>query len=343
MLNGVFNKPHTLAILTVLCWSFSSLLAKLISIQSPYLLFSFSFSFALIVYLIIAYKIYRNHLFQTIKKVPIKYFLIGLCGYYAVWIGNTESFRAFNSASETTVLNYTWLIFTVFFSETIYKKQDSISLKNFIEFLGILFGFISVFILAVHGNILSFKINNINGILWGLFGGMSYGFFSAYSSTLNKERQIIFLISAISASLLAMLITSYFKSGNIILQAQKLSWQKIGLTALLGLLVDALGYIMWTRSLSISRTKNINVSKTVSIIFILPLTSLLIVSFYLKEYTITKPYFIVCILFLLGGLALTQKSGKVVKLIKSRQSRVDSFLLVIFLLYFFNTTIHGIT
>jgi len=318
MPKGIFNKPQALAILTVLCWSFSSLLAKLISIQSPYLLFSFSFSFALIVYLIIAYKIYRKHLFQAIRKVPFKYFLIGLCGYYAVWVGNTESFRAFNSASETTVLNYTWLIFTVFFTETIYQKKDSISLKSSIEFLGIILGFISVFILAVQGNILSFKINNINGILWGLFGGTSYGFFSAYSSTLNKERQIIFLISSISASLLAMLITSYFTSGNIILQAQKLSWQKIGLTALLGLLVDALGYIMWTRSLSISRAKNINVSKVVSIIFILPVASLLIVSFYLQEYTIIKPYFIVCILFFLGGLVLTQRSGYVTKFIKSK-------------------------
>lgn len=319
MPKGVFNKPQVLALLTVLCWSFSSLLAKLISIQSPYLLFSFSFSFALIIYLIIAYRIYHKHLFRALRKVPFKYLIIGLSGYYAVWVGNTESFRAFNSASETTVLNYTWLIFTVFFSETIYRKKDSISLKSTIEFLGILLGFISVFILAVQGNILNFKINNINGILWGLFGGMSYGFFSAYSSTLTKERQIIFLISAISASLLAMLITSYFKSGNIILQAQKLSWQKIGLTALLGLLVDALGYIMWTRSLSISRLKNINVSKTVSIIFILPVTSLLIVSFYLKEYTIIKPYFIVCILFLLSGLLLTQKSEKVIKYIRSRQ------------------------
>lgn len=305
---NILQKPKFLAILTVVFWSFSSLLAKLISLQSPYLLFSISFSFALVIYFIVAYQFYNKQLIRILKKIPVKYFCIGLSGYYAVWVGNTESFRAFNSASETTVLNYTWLIFTVVFSEFFFRKKKTITLKNIIEFSGIFLGFISVYTLSVQGKLLSFQVSNLKGILWGLFGGISYGFFSAYSSTLNEKKQILFLIAAITSSLIAMLITSYFKSGNIIKQIQHLSWQQLSLTALLGILVDALGYIMWTRSLTISRYKKINVSKIVSFIFLLPVTSLVIVSLFFKEITIFKPYFISSILFLLLGLVLTQKS-----------------------------------
>ena len=201
-------------------------MAKLISIKSPYLLFSLSFSFALIIYIVYAYRNYGKELFRQFRHIPVKYFLIGLSGYYAVWVGNTESFRAFDSASETTVLNYTWLIFTVFFTETIFRRKKQLNLKSIIEYTGVFAAFVSVYVLAVKGRWGQFDIGNVEGIFWGLFGGMAYGFFSAYSGTIPKKKQPVFLISAILSGLLAMLLTSYFTSGNLIAQAKQLTDRK---------------------------------------------------------------------------------------------------------------------
>lgn len=316
MLKEKFDNPKILAILTVFFWSFSSLLAKLISIKSPFLLFSISFVFALIIYILYAFKTFGNNFIRKLKKIPAKYFFIGLSGYYAVWLGNTMSFRAYDSAAETTVLNYTWLIFTVFFAEIFFNKQKKKNLTAIIEYLGILAAFASVFVLSVKGNVNDFEISNTKGLAWGLFGGLSYGFFSAYSSTISKENQSIFLISAISSGLIAMLITAYFFNGNLISQIKNLTLKDIALTAALGILVDALGYIMWTRSLTIARNNQISVSKIVSIIFILPVSSLIVISIFLKEYTMYKPYFLVSIFFLLIGSFLSQKSKFIANRIK---------------------------
>ncbi len=317
------NNPRILAVLTIVFWSFSSLLAKLISIRSPYLLFSFSFSFAILVYLIYALRLYGTKLFfQKIKKLPIKYFILGLTGYYAVWVGNTESFIAYDSASETTILNYTWLIFTVFFSETVFHSlRGKFTLKVLIEYLGIAAAFFSIYILALEGKLNSFDFTNSKGILWGLFGGISYGFFSAYSGTIDKNQQPVFLLSAVFAGLIAMLVTTFFTTNSFSDELQNIQLSDILLAAALGILVDAFGYIMWTRSLSVARNQKLNVAKVVSIVFVLPVTSLVIISLFLKEYTIFKPYFLASLGVLIIGALLAQRSQSIAASIRKKTKK----------------------
>lgn len=302
------NNPKTLAILTVVFWSFSSSLARMLSLSSPYLLFCMSFLFALLIYLAYAYKNYGHKLISKLRKVPFRYFVIGLFGYYAIWLGNTESFLSYNSASETTVLNYTWLIFTVVFFQLFFRDRSKSTVQSIPAYAGLFFCFLSVYILASGGSLGFFRFENIPGLLWGLGGGMAYGFFSAYSSKVSREDHPLFLIAALSSSLFAMLLTFFLKNPMPVQILAELGVRDILFAFAMGVLVDALGYIMWTRSLRLARVKRMDVSKLASIIFILPVLSLLIVSLVFREQTFLKNYFLISLLFLITGIWISQKS-----------------------------------
>ncbi|MDZ7743254.1 MAG: DMT family transporter [Bacteroidota bacterium] len=305
------KSPQILAALTVVFWSFSSALARLLTFSSPYLLFCFSFAFALIIYLVYARRFYGNKLLTKLKRVPPQYFLVGILGYYAIWLGNTESFLAYNSASETTVLNYTWLIFTVFFSQLIFNRPKKINTNIIVGNVGVLFCFLSVYVLAVEGKVSTFNFSNVEGLLWGLMGGMAYGFFSAYSSKVKEEDQPIFLLAAVSSSLLAMMVTFVITVDSVKEAILQISLSDVFFAFALGVLVDALGYIMWTRALQNAVKLEINISKIASIIFLLPLLSLLIVAIIFKEDTIFRQYFLFSILLLLIGIAFSQKAESI--------------------------------
>lgn len=315
------QNPKVLAILTVIFWSFSSTFARLISLSSPYLLFCMSFVFALIIYLAYAGFLYKGDFIRKLKRIPARYFLIGLFGYYAIWVGNTESFLSYNSASETTVLNYTWLIFTVFFSQLFFRPPSSINARFMVGNLGVLFCFLAVYFLAVEGRIGTFDFSNTRGLFWGLAGGMAYGFFSAYSSKIPKEEHPLFLIAAISSSLLAMLATAIFRNDSFAESVLKITAFDVLIAFAMGVLVDAFGYVMWTGSLRQASKLDIDISKVASIIFFLPVLSLVIVSIVFGENTIFKDYFLFSLVFLLSGIFLSQKaeliSGFITKNLKS--------------------------
>jgi drug/metabolite transporter (DMT)-like permease len=119
--------------------------------------------------------------------------LVGPFGYFVYSAALNLSYRNFDSASETTVLNYTWPVFTVIFTQLVFKgltRKDR--LVRMIEWLGIGLGFLSVIVLASRGEFNLLVEPNLPGIGWGLLAGASYGFFSAYSGTVSRERQSIF-------------------------------------------------------------------------------------------------------------------------------------------------------
>lgn len=302
----MMDKPRFLAVLTVLFWSFSSMLARVLSLSAPYFLFCISFAVALFIYLVYAGYIYKKDLFKRLRQIPAKYYFIGLLGYYAIWIGNTESFQSYDSASETTVLNYTWLIFTVFFFELIFNRPGRFTKKTALSYLGIVFCFASVYLLAVEGNLCSFDFRNTSGLLWGLGGGISYGLFSAYSSKIPKDKHPLFLIASVSSSLIAMLATTVFQNISPDQVISEITLNDVLAALGLGILVDALGYIMWTKSLHAAIKKGINISKIASIIFVLPVLSLIIVSVSFAENLVFQKYFVVALAFLLTGIVLSQ-------------------------------------
>jgi drug/metabolite transporter (DMT)-like permease len=297
------NNPILLAIFTLILWSFGSLLSRLVAIQSQFVLLSISFLFSfltLLLYLINS----KQFSVSYFRKIPIGYLIIGPLGYFVYSVAITQSSRAFQGISETTILNNTWPIFTVLFSELVFNKSIKPKMTRFFEGVGIIFGLLSIIALVTKGDLSAIKLDPL-GILWGLLAGFSYGLFGAYSGTIEKEQQKVFLFVSISISLLLLSIPAALEIGKI----NGLTFKDIFIAFAMGCLLDELGYILWTRAIWLSKESKIRISKVASMMFFLPFTNLLIVRIFFQEDQLSQPFFIASLIMILISTFIIQKAS----------------------------------
>jgi drug/metabolite transporter (DMT)-like permease len=159
------------------------------------------------------------------------------------------------------------------------------------------------------GNILSFHITNIKGLLWGLLAGSSFGFFSAFSSTVSKEKQGIFLLSSVFSSLIAMAFLSLSELSLF----STITIKDIALVASLGSVVDGIGYIAWTGANRVAKERKVSISSIASLVYLLPVLSLVIVTIIFKEKTLFQPYFLIALALLLVSSIICQKASTIVE------------------------------
>jgi drug/metabolite transporter (DMT)-like permease len=312
------NNPQLLTIATVLLWSFGPFLGRLVSLKSAVVLLSISFLFTFLTMLLFTFITHCLSLSNIVKAFSFKYLFFGLFGYFFYWFAFTQSFRAYNTGSEATVLNYTWPIFTIVFTELFFNNRNKgkkTKVIHVVESIGIFLGFLSILILATKGNVFSFNLANGIGLAWGLAAGASYGLFSAYSSTVSKEKQSIFLLYATFVSLAAMLTVSLSEAKIF----ATLTVNDIIIVALLGAVIDGLGYIAWTRANRVAREKNIDISSVASIVFTLPILSLVVITICLKETTLFQLYFLTSLLFVFLSSFLCQKPSFISNLFKNKR------------------------
>jgi len=161
-----------------------------------------------------------------------------------------------------------------------------------------------------------FNYTNIHGILWGLSGGAAYGFFSAYSTRVPERDHMLFLLASVASGLLLMLLTYFISTKNIMNDLMAITGQDILFAIAIGVFVDAFGYITWTRALQLARVQLMDVSRLASLVFILPVSSLVIVFLVFREAAILESYFLIALLLLLVGIWLAQQSSFVSGMIK---------------------------
>ena len=143
------HNPKYLALATIIFWSIGPLLTRLISINSQLFSLNLLFFFTFLVFLIYSFFHYRNKFWLKIKQLKFSYLFFGLFGYFFYYLGLVQSFHLFNSGSETTILNYTFPLFTVILSELIFghKSRRPLVIK-ITEYLGTTVGFLAVITLA---------------------------------------------------------------------------------------------------------------------------------------------------------------------------------------------------
>lgn len=303
------NNPKLLVILTVTIWSFSGYLSRLVSIKSQFLLLSISFFFTFITFIIYFTYVSKK---SPLRNLKFKYFFFGLFGYFTYWIGVIQSLRAFNSASEFTVLFYTWPVFTVIFTKLFFSKKKVSTLQQIVEGIGITFGFISIITLATQGDVTSFDISNIKGLSWGLFAGMSFALFSSFSSSVPKSEHSTFLVSSIFISWICMLCLASSELSLI----KTITFKDLVVVIIIGVFIDGIGNILWTRAIRLAHSQKIDISSLASFMYITPLISLIIIALLLKETQLLQPYFVLSLLFILLGSYLCQKSEVVISAFK---------------------------
>ena len=306
--------PHIYALATVVLWSFFTPLVKLVSIKSQFLFITMSFFFTFLTFLFAMALTQRQRLIRQLKALTLRHYVFGLFGYFLYWLALIQCFREFSSASGSTVLNYTWPIFTVFFTEFIFRKRSKPILHRVIEWLGVFMGFIAVAVLATRGNLALFEITHIRGLIWGLAAGATYGLYGAYSGTVPKELHGAFLLVSAGISFLAMLPFGLYEAGLL----REITLQDFLVVAILGSVFDGGGYFLWTSANRTAREYDVDISTVGSIIFFLPILSVITISLFFKETEIFKPYFGVTLFLLISGSILCQRTARIVNFLQHR-------------------------
>ncbi len=313
-LEGEVRNPRLLALMTVGLWSFGATLARLISLRSQFLLLSLSFSFTLAT---LALYFVRAGTRVSLRELfgDLKYIFVGPCGYFVYAIGTNRSFRAFDTASETTVLNYTWPLFLVVFSRILVPDPGRTRLAKLLESLGVMLGFVSAVLVATGGDVLALRFTSPAGVGWGLLAGMSYGLFSAFSRTVPEGKQPVFLLSSIISSWILMLGLSVSEVALL----KTLRPADLLVVALQGCLLNGLGYIAWTRANRLAQEQGVSSATLASMTLSLPLLGIFWVSAILREATILRPYFAASLLLILASSALCQNAGNIASLLVGKR------------------------
>ena len=302
----MWRNPKFFALATVLLWSAFAPLAKTVS-KSEYLFITLSFTFTTLTFFTGLALRRKRAVWARLRDVRPRFLFFGLFGYFLYWFALIQAFREFSSASGATVLNYTWPVFTVVFTELIFRREPKSGPRRSLEALGIGLGFAAVVVLATRGQVLSFEITHGRGLLWGLLAGASYGFYSAYSGTVDRMDHTLFLFVSAAVSLAAMFPLALTELDLL----WSMTWKDWAVVAVLGSAVDGGGYFLWTSANLTAREMNVDISAVSSIVFFLPLISVVIVSLIFGETEMFKPYFAVTLILLIAGSVICQRTREI--------------------------------
>lgn len=294
---NILNNPRILIIITIFLWALNGVSIKLIASSKTFMIFAIGLWASTIVNFIYFLK-NKNHS-KSNTPINIRFMFFAACGYLIFWFLFLNCIELYDDyVSVPMVLNYTWPFFTGLLSIIIFKVQKF----TFINLVTILCGLIGVMILGSEGSIANLKFDkSITGLFFGLGAGISYGFFSSFASTLSNSidtSKLLLLGTLLGA--IGLSLYSYFLYGNSMLKLSILDWT---IAFFEGLILDAFGYIVWTRALAISVRDKIDITISTSSINFLPLFSILLIAvFYQDERSIIfETYYLVAFTLILIG------------------------------------------
>jgi len=301
------KNPRWLALVTIAFWSFASLLSRLIAARSRFALVGLSFAFTALA--LIAYAWISQGRFPLADRRiwRIKYLALGSLGYFWYTTSLNQCYRTNDAATEPTLLNYTWPLFTVLFTRLLQRAQFRVRGAATIEALGIGAGFLSVALVATGGDLAQVRLANLPGVAWGLFAGATYGLFGAYSSAVPQDEHSAFLLASILAS---CLLIAPLAATERNLWAQ-LRWADVATTAALGCVLNGVAYITWTRANRRVYELGQSVSGIASMTLALPLLNLLWVAVFFHETAVLRPVVILSAGLIVVSMVLCQRAESV--------------------------------
>jgi drug/metabolite transporter (DMT)-like permease len=293
------NSPRALTLLTVLLWSTGATLGRLISLHSSFPLFVLAFTCTLLTLAVWSARTDSHSWRAKLGAVVPSYLLFGSLGYLLYWVGVTESYRAYGSVAEPIVLNYMWPIFTAVFTESFFRVRVAAKPRAVyaVEIAGLSLAFLSTLVMVTRGSLMSLQIPNASGLCWGLFGAACYGLFSAYSGTVPREQQLIFLMSSAAVGIAGMVLLSLWQLETV----TRVSFTDLLVVVTLGAGIDGLGYVIWTRVNRLVSQSGAGIASVTSLVYLLPMTSLCVASVAFREATVLRPYFLVVVALLAAG------------------------------------------
>lgn len=288
-----FGEIRLYVIISVILWAFAGTLLGLMARSNIFSILTISFLASSVFNLVMvrSKEKYRTASF----KLTLKSALFGLSGYLIYNLCFGLAIVEYGNATEPTILNYTWPFFTVLFTILFYKRQKA----GLSFYVTTILGFGGVILLASKGDLNSIQLDrSFFGLMIGICTGLSYGLFSAFSSSVSQAAQPKFLLLSTALSFVGMLAFAFYYHGA---SAFNLPVSDFMLALVYGLLLDSLGHVFWTKVQAMAAERKEDLNAAVSLVYYLPLLSLSLIALFLKETTLFQPFMLAALLLITGS------------------------------------------
>jgi len=262
------KKNYLMAVITVLLWSSMAVIVKKIVGEIPnfetlFISGFFAFAFLLAV-MVISGKI--PVLLQYKRR---ELFTMGALGFLGLFLYSALYYYGISvlSSQVACILNYLWPMMIVMFSCLILKEPFTLR-----KIAAIVLSFAGVVVIAV-SSASSEAAGPFSGIAACVLAAAFYGLFSVLNKKYSYDQTIMMMISWLVVALgglIAGLLTEQWVSIRLS------DWITLGC---LGMLVDALAYLLWAKALNDSPDS----AKIANLAYLVPVLSVILSSVVLGE------------------------------------------------------------
>ncbi len=292
------KKSYFYGILSVLIWSTVASAFKLTLkyLDFLYLLFVSSLTALIILFFILILQ-KKTKFFKNLKTND--YISSLILGFLNPFLYYTVLFKAYSllKAQEAQPLNYTWAIVLSILSVIILKQKIKIW-----HFIGLIIGFIGVFIIATEGKIKELNFKNPFGVFLALSSSIIWAIYWIYNLK-DKKDEVLKLFLNFLFGFPFILIT------YLIFSTKTYSLKGILGSIYVGLFEMGITFIFWLKAIKYAeRTSDISI-----LIYFSPFLSLLFIRIFVGEKILIST--IIGLLFIIGGV-LIQKYDEIKEIFK---------------------------
>jgi len=283
------RKAYLFSTVCIILWGSVAVVVKSSLKDTPVIQLVFYLTlFASLSLFMILYFQKKLFLFKKYGKYDyLRMVLLGLLGIFIYNILYLKSF-SFISATEVSILTYSWPIFLVIISGFLFKEK-----LRLVQGCSILLGFVGVTITLIDKNFTILNSHNAMGAILILISAFVYALFFALSKKYSYE-SFVFMFISYTASFLLSFILFIFTKGIVFPTTRFLV-----AIAYMGILPSAIGFSLFSEALKIG-----DVSKIANLIYLTPVASLIFISIFLKEPM--EPIKLLGLTLILGGIVFNR-------------------------------------
>lgn len=281
------QSSYIYVLFAVLLWASTPAVGKLLvqDITNIQLMFySFMFSIGTLFFIVLVQG--KLSLLKTYS--PKDYLRMAVMGVLGCYLYSIFFFGAlmYAPAQEVFIVNYLWPVMVVVFASFTLGERF-----HFLKILGVVLGFLGVYVVVSQGDLLSFSFIHPQADLLAALGAVSYGLFSVLGKKYSYEKFTSMLVFYAVGFLLVSLTVGFFS------HIPALTFTQLLRVLWVGVFTNTFAFIFWFKALEYGDT-----SVMANIIFLTPFLSLIYIYMLLGEPILFSSF--VGLLVIVSGILL---------------------------------------
>jgi drug/metabolite transporter (DMT)-like permease len=287
------NAGYMFGLAAVFLWSTVAAAFKLTLryVDPVQLVFYSCFFSTLVLGIILVSRQKLSLVFSCSRREYLRSFLLGTLNPFIYYL---VLFKAYDllPAQEAQPLNYTWGLVLPLLSVPLLKQKIGAR-----DLVALLLGYVGVFVISTHGDVLGFRLTNPLGVGLALGSAVLWAFYWIFNTRDRRDPVVCLFLCFLFALPLAFMACLAF-SDPILDDVRGL----LG-TAYVGLFEMSITFVLWLMALRLSE----NMARISILIFVSPFFSLIFIHFLVGEKIL--PSTIAGLVFIVAGIIL-QKTGR---------------------------------